>query len=119
MVTAGPAPRHGPLLSAPRRLLARVRDVMAGTDAADKRLDEVVRIIASDMVAEVCSIYVRRAGEVLELFATQGLKPNAVHQTRLKFGEGIVGDIAIKARAFALAEAQEHPNFAYRPETGE
>ena len=106
-------------MSASRRLLARVRDVMAGPDAAQTRLDRVVQIIAADMVAEVCSIYVRRPNDVLELFATQGLKPSAVHQTRLGFGEGIIGDIGAKARAFALADAQDHPNFAYRPETGE
>jgi len=119
MVPAGPQHGSGPVLSAPRRLLARVRDVMAGTDPVERRLDDVVRIIAADMVAEVCSIYVRRGADSLELFATQGLKPSAVHQTRLQFGEGIVGDVAAKARAFALADAQEHPNFAYRPETGE
>ena len=53
-----------------------------------------MRIIAADMVAEVCSAYVMRAGEVLELFATEGLKPEAVHRTRLRVGEGLVGDIA-------------------------
>jgi len=119
MTPAGPQQGPGPIVSASRRLLSRVRDVMAGTDPAEKRLDAVVGIIAADMVAEVCSIYVRRGGNLLELFATQGLRPDAVHQTRLGFGEGIVGDIAAKARAFALADAQEHPNFAYRPETGE
>ncbi|HIJ38232.1 MAG TPA: phosphoenolpyruvate--protein phosphotransferase, partial [Rhodospirillaceae bacterium] len=30
-----------------------------------------------------------------------------------------VGDIAAHARPLALADAQSHPNFAYRPETGE
>lgn len=119
MVPAGPQSGSGPVLSAPRRLLSRVRDVMAGTDPAQERLDRVVQIIAADMVAEVCSVYVRRGGDLLELFATQGLKPSAVHQTRLQFGEGIVGDVAQKARSFALADAQKHPNFAYRPETGE
>ena len=121
MTTTGPS--HGPPISAPRRLLARVRDVMAGAagsdQSAEERLGEIVRIIAADMVAEVCSAYVRRAGDQLELFATQGLKPSAVHATRLYFGEGIIGDIAAAARPFALADAQEHPNFAYRPETGE
>ncbi len=106
-------------MSVPRRLLARVRDVMASPENAQERLDRIVRIIAADMVAEVCSIYVRRPGDVLELFATQGLKPSAVHNTRLQVGEGIVGDIADKARPFALSDAQDHPNFAYRPETGE
>ena len=103
----------------PRRLLARVRDVMAGAGTAQERLDEIVVIIATDMVAEVCSIYVQRAGEVLELFATQGLKATAVHETRLRVGEGLIGDIAAHARPLNLADAQNHPYFAFRPETGE
>jgi len=102
-----------------RLLLRRLRDVMAGGGTAQDRLNKIVSIVAADMVAEVCSAYVMRPGEVLELFATKGLKPEAVHKTRLRVGEGIVGDIAAHARPFALAEAQSHPNFAYRPETGE
>jgi phosphotransferase system, enzyme I, PtsP len=92
---------------------------MAGEGAAQQQLDRIVGIVAADMVAEVCSVYVRRAGDVLELFATHGLKAEAVHNTRLRIGEGIVGDVAARARPFALSDAQAHPNFAYRPETGE
>ncbi|MGH6959008.1 MAG: putative PEP-binding protein, partial [Dongiaceae bacterium] len=106
-------------LTGSRLLLRRLRDVMAGGGSAQDRLGKVVTIIAGDMVAEVCSAYIMRAGEVLELFATRGLKPEAVHKTRLRVGEGLVGDIAAHARPLALAEAQSHPNFAYRPETGE
>ncbi len=102
-----------------RRLLGRLRDVMAAGGSAQDRLDKVVKLIAADMVAEVCSCYVMRAGEVLELFATEGLLKSAVHETRLRVGEGLVGDIAAHARALALADAQSHPRFAYRPETGE
>jgi phosphotransferase system, enzyme I, PtsP len=102
-----------------RRLLRRLRDVMAGSGTAQQRLNEVVKIVAGDMVAEVCSCYVMRAGEVLELFATEGLRPEAVHHTRLRVGEGLVGVIAATARPLALADAQAHPDFAYRPETGE
>lgn len=102
-----------------RRLLARLRDVMAGSGLAQARLDKIVRLIASEMVAEVCSCYVVRPGEVLELFATVGLNPDAVHQTRLRVGEGLVGDVAATARAAAIANAASHPKFAYRPETGE
>lgn len=102
-----------------RRLLARVRDVMASAGAAQDRLNRIVSVIAADMVAEVCSVYVMRAGEVLELFATEGLKPSAVHNTRLRVGEGLVGLIAAQARPFALDDAQSHPSFAFRPETGE
>lgn len=102
-----------------RRLLGRLRDVMAGGGSAQERLNKVVTLIAADMVAEVCSCYVMRAGEVLELFATEGLKSDAVHATRLRVGEGLVGDIAAHARPLALSDAQSHPHFAYRPETGE
>ncbi|MBB6252489.1 phosphotransferase system enzyme I (PtsP) [Nitrospirillum iridis] len=102
-----------------RRLLARLRDVMAASGTAQARLDKIVMLIAAEMGADVCSCYVMRAGEVLELFATIGLNPDAVHKTRLRVGEGLVGDIAAHARPVALANAPSHPNFAYRPETGE
>src|SRR6202142_4656778 len=109
----------GPAITGCRRLLRRLRDVMAGSGTAEERLNTIVRIIAADMVAEVCSCYLLRAGEVLELFATEGLRPEAVHRTRLRVGEGIVGVIAATARPLALPDAQSHPDFAYRPETGE
>src|SRR5262245_39050978 len=88
-----------------RLLLKRLREIMAGGGPAAPRLERISRIIATNMVAEVCSIYLRRAGDVLELFATEGLNPEAVHKTRLRIGEGIVGDIAAHARALALSDA--------------
>jgi phosphotransferase system enzyme I (PtsP) len=102
-----------------RLLLRRLRALMAGGGNAEERLHQIVRTIAADMVAEVCSAYIMRPGEVLELFATEGLNPESVHRTRLRVGEGLVGDIASHARPLALADAQSHPNFVYRPETGE
>jgi phosphotransferase system enzyme I (PtsP) len=78
-----------------------------------------VRAIANDLVAEVCSVYILRTGDVLELFANVGLLPEAVHRTRLQLGEGLIGVIAQRARSLALSDAQSHPAFAYRPETGE
>ena len=103
----------------PRSLLRQIREAMAGAAPAQQRLDEVVRIIAQSMVAEVCSIYLRRASGELELFATQGLKPEAVHNTRLRPGEGLVGEVARSAEPISLSNAPSHPSFAYRPETGE
>ena len=120
---AGPAPLGPPAAGTmgmeSRRLLRRIRDIMAGSGSAQDRLDQIVSVVAADFVAEVCSIYLRRAGNVLELFASQGLKSEAVHMTRLRVGEGLVGDIAAHARPLALSDAQSHPAFAYRPETGE
>jgi len=109
----------GGSITGTRRLLRRLRDIMAGSGTPQERLDRIVRIVAAEMVAEVCSAYVMRAGEVLELFATEGLRSEAVHRTRLRIGEGLVGVIAATARPLTLADAQSHPDFAYRPETGE
>ena len=104
----------------PRVLLRRMREVMARPEAAQARLDKIVSLIAANMVAEVCSIYVRRPSHNdLELFATEGLKPAAVHKSTLKMGEGLVGFIAHEAEPLLLSDAQAHPAFKYLPETGE
>lgn len=108
-----------PATGGPRLLLRRLREIMAERVSAQARLDKVVRLIAANMVAEVCSIYLMRPGAELELFATEGLNPSAVHKTRMKKGEGLVGDIALNARPLNLTDAPKHPHFSYRPETGE
>ncbi len=104
-----------------RRLLARLRALMAGGgDGGDAAaLHELTTLIAAEMVTEVCTIYAMRAGEVLELVATEGLNQEAVGRTRLRVGEGIVGIAAATATVQNLPDAQSHPAFVYRPETGE
>ena len=106
-------------LGAPRVLLRRLREIMAKPESAQARLDRIVVQIAANMVAEVCSVYVSRRDGSLELFATEGLNPEAVHKTHLKRGEGLVGLIVEQAEPLNLPEAQDHPAFSYRPETGE
>jgi phosphotransferase system enzyme I (PtsP) len=106
-------------VGAPRQLLRRLREVMAERESAQARLDKVVVLIASNMVAEVCSLYLRRRDASLELFATEGLNREAVHNTHLKRGEGLVGLIAEQAEAMQFPDAQSHPAFSYHPETGE
>src|SRR5271165_4922308 len=103
----------------PRLLLRRLREIMAEQTSAQTRLDKLVSVIATNMVAEVCSIYLRRAGNTLELFATEGLNRSAVHRTRMKEGEGLVGLVAETAEPVNLSDAPGHPRFSYRPETGE
>lgn len=107
------------VVGGPRVLLRRLREVMAGPGTAQERLDKIVRNIAANMVADVCSIYLLRAGRRLELFATEGLNPESVHKATLKVGEGLVGTIADTATPLSLPDAQTHPKFAYLPETGE
>ena len=101
-----------------RQILTHLHEVMASRTHAQHKLDRVVEIIASALSSEVCSIYLLREGE-LELYATQGLNPEAVHVTRMAVGEGLTGTIAKNIETLNLAEAKAHPDFLYRPETGE
>ncbi|WP_176086203.1 phosphoenolpyruvate--protein phosphotransferase [Martelella sp. HB161492] len=105
--------------SGPRILLKRLRELMAEPLEPQDRLDRIVGQIASNMVAAVCSVYVLRADSVLELYATQGLKKDAVHLAQLRMGQGLVGTIAASAQPLNLSDAQSHPAFRYLPETGE
>ncbi len=112
-----------------RTLLRTLRSVMAGTGhdeasapqtaAAQKRLDKIVRLVAANMVAEVCSIYLKRDEQTLELCATEGLRADSVHSARLRVGQGLVGRIAARAEPIATSDAQSEPGFRYLPETGE
>src|SRR5246127_1997235 len=106
-------------LGGPRVLLRRLREVMAEPVSAQERLDKIVVLIAANMVAEVCSVYVLRVDGTLELYATEGLNKAAVHQTVLRSDEGLVGLVASEANPINLSEAQNHPAFSYRVETGE
>ena len=101
-----------------REILVNLHDVMAARSNAQAKLNQVVEIIGEALDSEVCSIYLLREG-VLELFATRGLDPEAVHVTKLALGEGLVGTIADKGEILNLDEAASHPDFAYKPETGE
>jgi phosphotransferase system enzyme I (PtsP) len=107
------------LSAGPRVLLKRLRELMAEPLEPQDRLDRTVRQIAQNMVAEVCSFYVLRADGILELYATEGLNPGAVHLAQLNMGQGLVGTIAAGARPLSLSDAQSHPAFTYLPETGE
>ncbi len=102
-----------------RVIMRRLREIMAEPGDGQSRLDKIVHLVAGVMVAEVCSIYLRRRDGSLELFATEGLNREAVHTTRLNRGEGLVGRCAELSTPINEPDAQHHPAFSYRPETGE
>ncbi len=102
-----------------RKLLRRLKDTLAEDSAGQARLDHIVQLIASSMQTEVCSIYLFRDAETLELCATEGLKAESVHQTRLRLGEGLVGRVARDGRVVNEADAPSAKGFRYMPETGE
>lgn len=102
-----------------RKLLGRLRDAMAGDDEGQARLDKITNLIATSMGCEVCSIYLFRDEDTLELCATEGLNKDAVHQTRMKMGEGLVGSVAKRRRVINTPNAPQAKGFRYMPETGE
>ena len=102
-----------------RKLLKRLRDTLAEDTAGQERLNHIVELIASSMRTEVCSIYLFRDAETLELCATEGLNKEAVHQTRMRLGEGLVGRAARDGVVVNEADAPSAPGFRFMPETGE
>jgi phosphotransferase system enzyme I (PtsP) len=115
----GDDPRTLPGETSLRIIMRRLREIMAEEGDGQQKLDRIVRQISGVMVAEVCSIYMKRQDGSLELFASEGLNPGAVHTTRLKRGEGLVGRCAELGVTVNEPEASSHPAFSYRPETGE
>ncbi len=102
-----------------RKLLRRLRDVLAIPAKGQDRLDRITHLIADSMGTEVCSIYLFLDAETLELCATEGLKKAAVHKTRLKLGEGLVGRVAKTGLPVNTPDAPSEKGFRFMPETGE
>ena len=102
-----------------RQMLARLRDVMAEDSAGQARLNTITTLIAEEMHSQVCSVYLFRDEETLELCATEGLNPDSVHQTRMRMGEGLVGLVARKGQRINTPDAPSERGFRYMPETGE
>lgn len=103
----------------PRVLLRRISEALARPGDGQQRLDQIVRLIAVNMVAEVCSIYLLNAENDLELSASEGLNAASVHTARLALGEGLVGRIAQTGAPINTDDAQNTPGFQYIPSTGE
>jgi len=102
-----------------RKLLRRLRDSLAEPGEGQERLDRITHLIADSMETQVCSIYLFRDDETLELCATEGLKKESVHQTRMRLGEGLVGRVAKSSTAINTGNAPAERGFRYMPETGE
>ncbi|WP_297369753.1 putative PEP-binding protein [Acidocella sp.] len=108
--------RRKPKLGDTRQLFARLREQLAAGTAS---LADLAKLVAEGLEVDASVIYVTRPGELLELAATWGLNIGAVGHTRLRLGEGIIGITASSGDIMNLADAQNHPRYVYRAETGE
>ena len=106
-------------MEGPRVLLRRLRQVMADRADRQTRLDKIVELIATSMNTAVCSVYLKSNEDTLELCATEGLNAEAVHQTRLRIGEGLVGRVARSKKVINTEDAPSSKGFRFMPETGE
>lgn len=105
--------------SGSRRLLGRLKQALAEPAEGQERLDRITRLIAEEMATPVCSIYLFRDEDTLELCATEGLNREAVHKTRMRMGEGLVGRVAASTKPINTGNAPSEAGFRYMPETGE
>ena len=102
-----------------KQILNSIRELMQKEKDRQKQLEKIVHLVADSLHMDVCSLYVLRPGDLLELYATKGLDPKAVHETFLRVGEGLIGEIALQRKTLTFEDAQEHPSFVYKPETKE
>lgn len=102
-----------------RHVLKALRELMSKEMDSQRRLDQIVEIVAKHLRVNVCSLYILRPGDMLELYASKGLDSRAIHETFLRVGEGLVGEVALQRRLIAFENAWDHPSFVYKPETKE
>lgn len=105
-------------LGQPRGLMQSLRRIMESADTADTKLNGILALVGRELRADICSCFVLRAGEVIELYATYGLPDEVVRQKKLRLGEGVVGEMAATAMPAIVPDVTKHPAFMARPETG-
>ena len=106
-------------ITAGRQLLRDLRELMRQEISENDKLSQIVSLVAQALQMDACSFYLLQPGDILELYATVGLSQDAVHETMLRVGEGLVGEIAIQKKPLSFEDAWHHPSFVYKPETKE
>ncbi len=100
-------------------MLRQLRETLAKSGQGEDRLRRITRLIATNMVAEVCSIYMLGPTDELELVANEGLAPSARELARFRSGQGLVGRIAETGEPINTDNAMETPGFKFVPNIGE
>jgi phosphotransferase system, enzyme I, PtsP len=102
----------------PRQLLRRMRDVMAARGTVAHRLNLIVKLIAIELHADICSLYLLKSNQILELYAIQGEDIEHAQLKKIVVGQGLIGSIASSALPIALNNAQPY-HFMNRHEHSE
>jgi phosphotransferase system enzyme I (PtsP) len=83
-------------------------------------LQRIVKMIASHMHSDVCSIYLYdEQSKELIMQANIGLNPDCIGKIKLKVGEGLTGLAVQEQRPICERNASKNSNFRYFSELGE
>ncbi len=95
-------------------------EILTSTTSLAQILEATVGIVAEQLRADVCSIYLLDlfSGR-LRLVASRGFKEGALGRVSLGPDEGITGTVVSTMSSIASEDAKEHPSYRYFPATGE
>ncbi len=102
-----------------QKILRGVKNTLSKDTPIDERLSSIIDILTSGFEVDSCSIFILNPGDILELYASKGLSSKSLHETTLRVGEGLVGQVALEKRTIAFYDIKNHPNFVYKPKTKE
>lgn len=100
-------------------ILKLLRQVAEGQDDVPSKLARITKIIAEQLNADASACYVSVDDDYLELFSSFGFSQDAAHKIKLRYGEGLVGEVAKTSRSLAVSDAWSHPKFSYKKGMGE
>lgn len=100
-------------------ILKKLRQITETTEKVPQKLADILKNIAAAVQADAATCYVTVDNNYLELFSSYGFAKDASHQLRLRFNEGLIGEIAQTKRSQSLNNVWMHPKFVSRPELEE
>lgn len=102
---------QSPAVNQAMEILREMRQITGGQASVQEKLEQIVALIAVKMSADAANCYVAVDDYTLELFASYGFKPGVAHKVYMRFGEGLVGEVAQNNRSLAIADACLTPSF--------
>ncbi|MDR1026104.1 MAG: phosphoenolpyruvate--protein phosphotransferase [Lactobacillus sp.] len=100
-------------LSQAMEILKVVRKITESSDLAQVKLEKVTKAIAQSFKSDSAAFYIAIDNNYLELFAAYGFKKDVNNKVSLRFGEGLVGDIAKTNRSMVVKDVLKHPKFVH------
>ena len=82
-------------------ILREMRQITGGNSPIQQKLEQIIEVIARIMSADAANCYVAVDDYTLELFASYGFSSGVAHKVYMRYGEGLVGEVAQNNRSLA------------------